>query len=184
VLTEHATRIAELAESLARSGREDDEAATELRRLAGDSRRWRRPLAEAAQLFKVNGEYLETRWRHRAVRLLAAAANGQPVPPEEPDQRARFDLLEHLSELAPELAFEELAAREPRLLTLREQLLSARAHAVGTSDFARWLRGSSVVHHELVALVGHARPDFDPVCSAVLAYAIASAYLADLAAAS
>jgi hypothetical protein len=93
VLSQRATRIAQLAEALARAGREDDEAAAELYRLACESRHWRRLLAQAAQLFKVNGEHLEIRWRYRAVRLLNAAATGQPVPPEEPAQHARFDLL-------------------------------------------------------------------------------------------
>ncbi len=181
VLTEHATRIAELAETLARSGLEDEKAAAQLRQVAGESRRWHRPLAEAAQLLRVNGEHLESRWRHRAVRLLSAAASGQPVATEEPAQRARFDLLEHLSELPSGVAFEELATREPRLLALRDQLREGHPNPAADGEFHRWLHGSSIVHHELVSLVGHRRPDFDPVCSAAIAYAIAAAYLSDLA---
>ena len=181
VLNEHATRIARQAEALARSGCEDEEAAAQLRQLAGESRRWHRPLAEAAQLLRVNGEHLESRWRHRAVRLLSAAASGQPVASEEPAQRARFDLLEHLSELPTGAAFEELATREPRLLALRDQLRAAHPNPAADGEFHRWLHASSVVHHELVSLVGQRRPDFDPVCSAAIAYAIAAAYLSDLA---
>ncbi len=178
VLAERATRIAEHAESLARAGHEDEAAADALRRLAHGRRR---PLDQAAQLFKVNGEHREIRWRNRAVRLLDAVASGTPVAPEGPSASARFDLLERLRELPPDQAFQEIAAREPRLLALREQLLSARDGTGDASEFARWLRGSTVVHHELVELVGHARPEFDPLCSAVIAYAIASAYLAELA---
>ncbi len=181
VITAHATRIAELAETLARSSREDDQAAAELRLLAHESRHWRRPLAEAAQLFRVNGEHLESRWRHRAVRLLSAAASGQPVAAAEPAQLARFDLLERVSALPAGQAFDELAAREPKLLALRQQLVRAPADNVDGAAFSQWLRASSMVHHELVPLVGHGRADFDPLCSAAIAYAIAGAYLADLA---
>ncbi len=181
VLTERAARIAEHAESLARAGREDEAAADALRRLAHGRQR---PLAQAAQLFKVNGEHREVRWHNRAVRLLDAVASGAPVAPEGPCACARFDLLERLRELPPDQAFHEMAAREPRLLALREQLLSARDGASDASPFTRWLRVSALVHHqlvELVELVGHARPEFDPLCSAAIAYAIASAYLAELA---
>jgi hypothetical protein len=178
VLTERAIMVAALTEELARAGREDDGAARRLRDLA---RGRGRALAEAALLFRLNGEHLETRWRGRAVRLLHAAATGMSVAPETPAATARFDLLEHIAALRPEAAFAEIAAREPRLLAIREQLLASRARARFESDFTHWLRTSSVVHHDLVALVGHARPDFDPLCSSVIAYAITSAYLADLA---
>lgn len=178
VLTERAIGVAARTEELARDGREDDRAADELRELAGGRRR---ALAEAALLFRLNGEHLETRWRGLAVRLLHAAATGMTIAPETPAATARFDLLEHIAALRPEAAFAEIAVGEPRLLALREQLLASRARARVDSDFTHWLRTSSVVHHDLVALVGHARPDFDPLCSSVIAYAITSAYLADLA---
>ncbi len=179
MLTDRATRVATRAEELARAGREDSAAVAELRQLA---RARRRTLAEAAGLLRINGEHLEIRWRNRAVRLLTAAVTGYPVKPEDPSVSARLDLLEHLAALPPALAFQELARREPRLLALHDKLSSSRAHQPEASDFARWLSVSTVIHDDLVDLLGHGRREFDPVCSAVVAYGVASAYLAELAA--
>lgn len=179
VLTDRVMHIAERAQTLARDGREDEAAVEELRNLAHGRRR---PLVEASQLFKVSGEHLEIRWRNRAVRLLFAATTGLPLQREDAAVGARLDSLERLAGLPLERAFEDLAAREPRLVTLRDRVLDARVHASNDSAFAKWLRRSEVMHRDLVELVGHGRPDFDPLCSAAIAYAVASAYLADLAA--
>lgn len=178
VVTDRASRVAQRAEELARAGREDPAAVAELLELA---RGRRRTLADAAQLLRINGEHLEIRRRNRSVRLLTAAESGCPVKGEPPAVSARLDLLEGLASLPPELAFETLAAREPRLLALHDKLLGSRARAEDDSDFTRWLRLSGIIHHDLVELVGHGRRDFDPLCSSVIAYAIASAYLADFA---
>jgi hypothetical protein len=178
VVTDRATRVAQRAEELARAGREDEAAVAELVELA---RGRRRTLAEAAQLLRTNGEHLEIRRRNRAVRLLTAAVTGCPIKPEPPAVSARLDLLEGLAALPPKLAFETLAAREPRLLALHDKLIGSRARAIDDSDFTRWLRLSGVIHHDLVELLGHGRREFDPLCSAVIAYAIASAYLGDFA---
>jgi hypothetical protein len=179
VLTDRVMHVAERAQALARAGREDEAAVDELRALAHGRRR---PLVEASQLFKVSGEHLEIRWRNRAVRLLHAATTGRRMQPEDPAVGTRLDSLERLAGLPVDRAFDELAAREPRLRMLRDQVLDAHAHAANDSAFAKWLRRSAAMHRDLVELVGHARPDFDPLCSAVIAYAIASAHLADLAA--
>jgi hypothetical protein len=178
VLTDRATRIARRAEEFGRAGREDEAAAAELRVLA---RARRRTLAEAAQLLRINGEHLEIRWRNRAVRLLTAAVTGYPIKAEDPAVSARLDMLEALASLPSALAFDVLAAREPRLVALHDKLLSARSRASNDTEFTRWLRLSGIIHHDLVELLGHGRGEFDPVCSSVIAYAIASAHLADLA---
>jgi hypothetical protein len=178
VVTDRATRVAQRAEELARAGREDEAAVAGLLELA---RGRRRTLAEAAQLLRTDGEHLEIRRRNRAVRLLTAAVTGYPIQPEPADVSARLDMLEGLASLPPRLAFEVLAAREPRLLALHDKLIGSRARANDDSDFTRWLRLSGVIHHDLVELLGHGRREFDPLCSAVIAYAIASAYLADFA---
>ena len=179
VLTDRARHVALRAEELARGGREDEAAVAELRRLA---RGRLRTLAEAAQLLRTNGEHLEIRWRNRAVRLLSAAVTDCPVKAEDPSVAARLNLLERLASLPPAVAFEELATREPRLRTLHDRLRHSRARGLDDSDFARWLRLSDIIHHDLVDLLGHGRRTFDPVCSAVIAYAIASTHLADEAA--
>ena len=145
VPTDRAARIAVRAEELARLGREDQAAVAELHELA---RGRRRTLAEAAQLLRVNGEYLEVRWRNRAVRLLTAAVTGHPVKIRGPSSVRAAGSARTPGRTASGARFQELARREPRLLALRDSLRPSPSSGGRPRSRPR-CRGPGAVHDDL-----------------------------------
>ncbi len=179
ILNDKASRVVKRAEALAREGRLDEDAVAELRREAGRSRH---ALTDARQNFRARGEHLEWRHYNRAVRLLDAAISKTPVAREDPAHTERLDVLERLSGLDREVAFNELAAREPRLLTVRDKITSlpAKPWPRSPGEMSEDWMLTKPIFNEIRPLVGSERADHDPVLASQTAYAICTGYLRGL----
>jgi hypothetical protein len=179
VLNDPASRISKQAEEFAIAGRLDEKAAAELRRLAGRSRHG---LTDALQHFRARELHLEWRHYNRSVRLLEAAINNTAVAPEAPAVTGRLDQLARLLSLDAEVAFAELAAREPRLAALRDTAAALPVKRLPHSleDMREYSRTMHPLFEALQSLVGRKRADHDPVLSTETASGICSAYLRSL----
>ncbi len=117
-------RVAELADralELGEAGREDKAAVEELIRLAyGRAGSLRR----AAAAIRSNGWHHEYRGADCANRLLLAAATGGPISEVPPEQERVFAWTDRLRADSPEQGFAMLAEREPRLLAVRDAIVT------------------------------------------------------------
>ena len=179
ILNEKASRVAQQAEALARAGRLDEEAVAELRRAAGRSRH---ALPDALQSFKARGMHLEWREYNRSVRLLDAAINKAPVADEDPAISERLDESQRLSSLETEVAFSELAARDPGLMTLWQRATSmpVKEWPRSPDEFREDFAATRPIFRDLRAVVGSERADHDPILGSETAYGICAAFLRSL----
>jgi hypothetical protein len=101
------------------------------------------------------------------------------VAPEDPAVTERLDALQRLGSLDPEVAFDELAVREPELLTVRNKVASLPVKSwPRTVEEMREDRGStSMIFEDLRPLVGRERADHDPILGTVTAYGICRGFL-------
>jgi hypothetical protein len=171
ILNDRASRVVNKAEELARAGRLDEDAVAEVRRAAG---RHRLAMTDALLHFKARGEHLEWRHYNEAVRLLEAAINRTPVAPEDPAATPRLDALQRLASLDRDAAFAELAALEPGLAALRDEVaaLPVRPWPRTHEEIRAALPAQQALTKRLRPLVGGERPDHDPILGSVTAYGI------------
>lgn len=165
--------------TLAEQGREDPEAARELRQLAGGRVRL---LRRAGRRFTVGGLDQEVRVWNRAERLLDAAVANREVHPEDPRLSGTFDRVERLLAMPDEAAFEVLVDREPKLLDLRRRLEPTSAAQSGPGDASGQVDQdrrdrSFVLLKELPALLGPQRPGTDELLSMQIAFNLALVHL-------
>ena len=123
ILNDRAKAIVDRAQALADAGREDAEAITELKELAG---RHDHDLRVAVASFRQDGRDRESRLADRARRLLEAAASGEPIRPAGEDAEYRFRQLEEWHAVDQPARFRQLAAIEPRLARLEGEARSGR----------------------------------------------------------
>jgi hypothetical protein len=123
-LNDRSRRIAHLAQSLARSGREDDNAVAEIQAAA---RNHRDDLRVAALYARQDGLHHESPVKNRTHRLLQAALNDTAVAPPDAADRARLELVARFENLPEDGQWAELVSREPRLAELEGDIRSGRA---------------------------------------------------------
>jgi hypothetical protein len=177
ILNERASAVANLAEHLARSHRDDPSAVDELRQLAGHRRH---ALSDALKNFKRQGLDLEWRLYNQSARLIQAAMNKAPVSPEDPRLTPRLDAVQRLMRLQPEECFAELAALEPRLHAVQESVVVGEAPRERPRSLDE-LRRVAIQHldtyERLRPLLGPARPDHDVLLSTQTALDLVAAFL-------
>lgn len=169
------SRLRQCADQLARDGREDQAAATQLRTLArGNQRR----LLQAAAVVRSNGYVREELLTHRANELLQAAASGREVRPASAEQLAWFDQVEQFISGTPEDVYGRIRHRQPALVELEEltRRLAAKPEAavIGSPG---WLAVYQEVVSRLDLLLGPDAPVNDPLLRTLLVRDVARRYL-------
>lgn len=187
-------RIAARATELAEEGREDPEAADELRQLAGGQRS---ALVRVEEFCRLDGRHLEDRLGNHAHRLVSAALSRAPVKPVTPADSERIEILGRVlpSSLSDEEAWTELTSREPRLVELEAKV---RAGDYGYADdrltlgpflpddpaereqLTAELERSRRLIQDLKALVGPPSESGDPVLRSRIAFGRAASLLQQL----
>ena len=116
-------RIAHLAESLAHSSQDDDDAVAELRAEAG---KHRDDLRVAALYARQGGLHHESPLMNRAHRLLQAALTNTAVALPDVADRSRLELVAWFESLTDDEQWAELVTRDPRLSELEGDITSGR----------------------------------------------------------
>jgi hypothetical protein len=117
--TERSAALRSLAFELAEAGTDEREAVEELARAAG---RHPKELRRAAATVRAEGLAVEDETGCRVDRLLVAAATGGEVEPVTPDEAAWFAQVRALAALPIAAGFAALAAQEPELVVLADQV--------------------------------------------------------------
>jgi hypothetical protein len=123
MMNQRARQIADRAEELAREGREEADAITELSHLAGSHRH---DLEVAAMFLRSEGSQPENRITDGAARLTRAALTGTAVVPPSAEEEALMAAVEVLNPLDNEEVFRRMAALEPRLAELGAAVRAGR----------------------------------------------------------
>jgi len=182
-VTRRSQELAERAGGLAGAGREDADAAAELRTLAGGHRG---SLELATRRWQVDGLHQEQQLNCRAVRLLQAAAADGRVQPEPEELGELFDCVEELGSQPDEEAFSTLALLDARLERIRKAAASGqlRDEAVISAAAAGadldWVLCKRI-WSDLGAYLGHrAPPSALPLLRTQAAFLASSRYLLSL----
>lgn len=119
MLNDRSRKLARRARELARQGREDPDAVADLANITG---RHDRDLRIARLDFQRDGRHREVQVDNRAHRLLSAVRSGPPVTAVTAEDLHRIQMLEHFTAQPTDAQFNQLAALEPELASLAEQL--------------------------------------------------------------
>jgi hypothetical protein len=117
-----AQKIAERATALVEEGGTDQEVIDEVTKIA---RGKARDLRIASTLVRQDGVWIEEPEPNRVVRILNAAAAGEPIAPPRPEQAARFAPIAEFNALDPAAAFEELKGLVPKLNEVESAYVTA-----------------------------------------------------------
>jgi hypothetical protein len=115
--------VLDRAKQLARDGRADSEAVTELRALANGKRR---TLCSAERASRFMGYHRELRQANLANRLLVAALNGPHVDAIPPADNERIETVEAFKALERDERWNRLTELEPRLRELEADVDAGR----------------------------------------------------------
>jgi hypothetical protein len=190
VLTDLSAQLLAHARLLSAEDREDDEAVSELVRLADGNRH---ALQVAALGARQKGEHHESSWADRSHRLLQAAIAEGTVAPVPESKRTRLALLDEFAELPVADQWRWLTELEPRLADLTGSLpveqLARHLTSTEVLDLPPEQRGPirtarqvsrERLKSELTPLVGPQSSTDHPVLRSQIAFRAALEYLMDI----
>ncbi len=155
--TPFADELEQRAQTLVAEGWNDADAIAALIEQAGSNTD---QLVIASRCAKLGGAWMELREQNRVVRLLEAAASGEPIECLSVEQEELFSLIESWASMNGDDAFTVLSKIEPRLMDLCSEMKTTaenlRFNETKSEDEQRteWLKYSLDIPKKLMSLVG------------------------------